>query len=82
MGALIHKEKEKEEKDEKISSGSGSIHQSFLKWHIISVHADKMPSGNPMPTMLRSRLGNKLHRKEVPFDSKSSALCTKPHACQ
>lgn len=66
------------EKDKRISSGSGSSHQSLLKWQIIFVHAENMPSGNPMPTMLRLPSVNKPPRQEVAFDSKSSALCTKP----
>lgn len=37
-----------------------------------------MPSGNPMPNMLRLPSVNKPPRQEVAFDSKSSALCTKP----
>lgn len=37
-----------------------------------------MPSGNTRPTMLRLPSVNKPPRQEVAFDSKSSALCTKP----
>lgn len=36
------------------------------------------PSGNPMPTMLQLPSVNKPPRQEVAFDSKASALCTKP----
>lgn len=37
-----------------------------------------MPLGNPMPTTLRLPSANKPPRQEVVFDSKLSALCTKP----
>lgn len=37
-----------------------------------------MPSGNPMPAMLRLPSVNKPPRQEVAFDSMSRALCTKP----
>lgn len=37
-----------------------------------------MPLGNPMPTTLRLPSANKPRRQEVVFDSKLSALCTKP----
>lgn len=72
------KARQKKEKDEGISSGSSGSQQSLLKWQIISAPAEKMPSGNSMPTMLRLPSANKPPRQEVAFDSKSGALCTKP----
>lgn len=59
----------KKKNNERISSGSGSAHQNLLKEQIIFVHAEKMPPGNPMPTMLRLPSVTKPPRQEVAFDS-------------
>lgn len=72
--------REKKQKDERLASGSGGTHQSLLKWQIIFVRTERVPSGNPMPTMLRLPWVSKPPRQEVAFDSKFSALCTKPQA--